>query len=201
MSRLSGGSHRCRIPCVTIGGAHPWHLFLFKAEHCNGDTFRCKQVFQKKYFARRRQGSSGKKSGSDPMNSSPGSPRKIAVLSATPQHSSSGKTSGVAGAMRLSSRCATESPASFACVADVLRVIRNALRLVPHGFRQLLRMLRQNFGGWRGENPARAWLGGCHSAVRRRRPETTPTRLFSRRLYSQWLKVLKYPKRTYRILV
>ena len=46
-----------------------------------------------------------------------------------------------------------EVTGSFACVADVLQVIRNALCLGPHGFRQLLRMLRQNFGVSRGENP------------------------------------------------
>ena len=116
-TRLSGGSHRCRIPCVTIGGAHPWHLFLLKAEHCNGDTFRCKQVFQKKYFARRRQGSSGKKSGSDPMNSSPGSPRKIAVLSATPQHSSAAMASGDAVEFALRNGVTGEFRLRCGCVA------------------------------------------------------------------------------------
>jgi hypothetical protein len=76
----------------------------------------------------------------------PGSPN-VAILSATPQHSSRNMEFGVAGPLRMNLRCATKPPARFACVADMLRKIRHAPGLVPIGIRQLLRMLRQISGG------------------------------------------------------
>ena len=77
---------------------------------------------------------------------------KIAVLSATPQLSIGDMASGVAGAMRMNSRCATVSPARCGCVAGPSRMIRNALHLVLIGNRQMLRMLRQISGGSHAEN-------------------------------------------------
>jgi hypothetical protein len=57
---------------------------------------------------------------------------EIAVLSATPQHSSGDKATDVAGAMRISSRCETESPA-LRDRCGFVRVIRNAHRHDPNG--------------------------------------------------------------------
>jgi hypothetical protein len=125
----------------------------------------------------------------------------ITVLPATPQHSSSDMASDVARAMRMNSCCETEPPA-LRDRCGFVWVIRNALRHVPTGNRQLL---RQNMGAGRVKirrRPVcragcRPLMGRHHGAIdnitRNRCPETAPTRSFSRYLYNQWLKVLKRP--------
>jgi len=81
------------------------------------------------------------------LNLSRGAARRTpSKNAATPQHLSKFMVFGVAATLWMNSRCATVSPACFASVAGTMRIIRNAPGLAPVGNRQMLRMLRQNFG-------------------------------------------------------